>query len=129
MALSHAKDRRSDAPRVGDTAFDFLGDQRIAELHALAPVRSRLSLPSDALSIGRKTLAAGDSHDVARPIDFDERDLLLVEPGQHIEGDAAAAVEHYDPRRQVRVAFEEAVGFLFLRIVGEAVAYEECSGL
>ena len=91
-------------------------------------VRSRLGLPSNALSIGRKAIAAGDRHDIARPIDFDQRHFLLVEPGQDVEGDAAAAVQHDDPRRQVGIAFEVAVGFLLLRIVGEAVADEECAG-
>ena len=51
----------------------------------------------------------------ATPIDFNEREPLLVEPGQYIEGDAAAAVQHDDPRGQVGVAFEVPIGFLFLR--------------
>jgi len=37
-------------------------------------------------------------------------------------------VKHDDPRRQIGVAFEVAKRLLLLRIVGEAVADEECSG-
>ena len=80
------------------------------------------------MAIGGKAIAADDGYRVSSPIDFDERDPLLVEPSQYIEGDAAAAVQHDDPRGQVGVAFEVAIGLLLLRIVGEAVAYEERSG-
>jgi len=74
-----------------DAAFDLLADEGVTEIHALASIRSGLGLPSDAISVGRKILAARDGHDFARPIDFDERHLLLVEPSQDVESDAAAA--------------------------------------
>ena len=74
---------------------------------------------------GGEAIAADDCYRVSGPIDLDQRHFLLVEPGQHVKGDAAAAVQHDDPRRQVRVAFEVAVGLLLLRIVGEAVANEQ----
>ncbi len=53
---------------------------------------------------------------------------MLVEPSQDIECDAAAAVQRDDQRREVRVAFEEAIGLLLLRIAGEAVADDERAG-
>ena len=91
----------------------------------LRSVRSPLSLPCDAVAVGCEAVAADDNDSVAGPVDLDERHVLLVEPGQHIEGDASATVQHDDPRRKVRVALEVAVAFLLLRIVGEAVADEE----
>ena len=80
------------------------------------------------MAIGGKAIAADDGYRVSSLIDFDERDPLLVQPSQYIEGDAAGSVQHDDPRGQVSIAFEVPVGFLLLRIVGEAVAYEERPG-
>ena len=107
----------------------FFAIKRVAKLHALASVRSRFGLPCNAIAIGGEAIAAGDHRDVASPVDLDERHLLLVEPREHVEGDAAAAVQHDDARRKVGVGFEVAVGFLLLRIVGEAIANEERAGV
>src|SRR5262249_47261237 len=62
-------------------------------------------------------------------IDLDQRHLLFAEPGQHIEGHGAAAVQHDDSRRKVRIALEEAIVLLFLRVVSKAVANYQGAGL
>ena len=77
------------------------------------------------MTVCRKAVATNDRDGVAGPINLDQRHLLLVEPGQYVEADAAAAVQHDDARRKVSVAFEVAVGLLLLRIVGEAIPNEE----
>ena len=105
------------------------GTRRVAKLHALSPVRSRFRLPCNSVSIRGETVAADHSHRVPGPIDFDQRNILLLQPRQHAERDVAAAVQHDDPRRKVGVAFEEAIGLLLLRVMGEAVADKERSGI
>src|ERR1700722_26865 len=77
------------------------------------------------MTICREAVATNDRYGVAGPIDLHQRHLLLVEPGQHIEGDAATAVQHDDPRRKVGIAFEVPILLLPLRIVGEAIPNKE----
>ena len=107
------------------TALNLSSNKGDAKLHALTSIWtvSRSAKPH-VLGCG-KAVATSDDYRVPRPIDLDQWHLLLVKPGQYVESDAAAAVQHDDARRQVRVASEKAIGLLLRRIVAEAVPNEE----
>jgi len=111
-----------------NAALDLPGDERVTKLHSRSGVVSRRHLPGDALLIGGKALERRYDNDCPGPIDADQRDLLLGEPGQDIERKRSAAIEHNDTRRKLRIGFEEPVGFLLLRIMSEAVSDYEGAG-
>ena len=99
IALSHASERRRDVSRVSMQPSIFFAMRalqnsmrlrRFDRVSACHATRSRLAAKLSPLTMHT---------DVAGPIDLDQRHLLLVEPREHVERDAAAAVEHDDARR------------------------------
>ena len=66
-------------------ALNFVRDEDVAKLQALAPVRSCLRLPCNAVAVRGETVAADDRDRSAGPINADQRHMLVGKPRKHIK--------------------------------------------
>lgn len=66
---------------------------------------------------------SGNANNFALPINLDERNILLGQPGKNVKGNAAGTIQKNYSIGQIQASTKKAEGVRLLRIMGEAIFY------